>query len=387
MAGKNPLVNDQTFGKLKLGMTLEQVQALLGEGTSSRDGQIPAGLKERLDDPQVEGRIAGFEPRRWRLWRGSAATIFVGPSDAADGDRVSVLAMTTTKGVKLECGRGVVDNAGVAAAPAEPVPANKLLPATKPAPATTPAKKNAKPQPSPPGPDPLAKVSPEVKAVLEPCRAAYVNLKTLAVKGTIEVKMAPRGEPLKDKNLYTFSALFNFPSQLRIERLVKPGFPQPGPPRTLVVSAGDVLYHYYPEGVFKFGSVSPMPGSKFGAEGVRSPAVVGLEYWLLLPQYQDVVGRLLAFHSPPQRVTDVEIDRKKYSAIIMKKSIEFPKTLTVLFDPTTHLLRRITSEQVVATSDSLTVFDFTDTRPNVAVDSQEFNWSPPGDATIQKLGW
>jgi hypothetical protein len=97
-------VNDANFQQLKLGMRLDQVQAVLGEGEALADGEIPPDLKERIDDPKVTGQIDLVEPQRWRRWGGDQETIYVGLSETAAGDRVTVLAFGKASGLKLECG-------------------------------------------------------------------------------------------------------------------------------------------------------------------------------------------------------------------------------------------------------------------------------------------
>jgi hypothetical protein len=97
-------VSDTSFQQLKLGMRLDQVQAVLGEGEALTDGEIPPALAERIDDPKVTGQIDLVEPQRWRRWDGSHETIFVGLSQTETGDRVTVLAFAKASGLKLECG-------------------------------------------------------------------------------------------------------------------------------------------------------------------------------------------------------------------------------------------------------------------------------------------
>jgi hypothetical protein len=97
-------VSDGSFQQLKLGMRLDQVEAVLGEGEALTDGEIPRALAERIDDPKVTGQIDLVEPQRWRRWRGGHETIFVGLSQTATGERVTVLAFDKARGLKLECG-------------------------------------------------------------------------------------------------------------------------------------------------------------------------------------------------------------------------------------------------------------------------------------------
>jgi hypothetical protein len=114
-------VSDASFRQLKLGMRLDQVQAVLGEGEAMADGEIPPALAERIDDPKVAGRIDLVEPQRWRRWGGGPETIFVGLSQTETGERVTVLAFASASGLQLECG----NNFGGEAAAGEPAPSSR----------------------------------------------------------------------------------------------------------------------------------------------------------------------------------------------------------------------------------------------------------------------
>jgi hypothetical protein len=97
-------VSDANFQQLKLRMRLDQVEAVLGEGEVLTEAEIPAALAERFDDPKVTGQIDLVEPQRWRRWRGSHETIFLGLSQTPTGERVTVLAFDKASGLKLEAG-------------------------------------------------------------------------------------------------------------------------------------------------------------------------------------------------------------------------------------------------------------------------------------------
>jgi outer membrane protein assembly factor BamE (lipoprotein component of BamABCDE complex) len=97
-------ISDASFQQLKLGMRLDQVQAVLGEGEPLTDGEIPPALRERIDDPKITAKIDLVEPQRWRRWGGGHETIFVGLSQTKTGDRVTVLAFDKASSLKLECG-------------------------------------------------------------------------------------------------------------------------------------------------------------------------------------------------------------------------------------------------------------------------------------------
>jgi hypothetical protein len=97
-------ISDANFQKLKLGMRLDEVQTVLGEGEALTDGEIPPALAERIDDPNVTAKIDLVEPQRWRRWGGGQETIFVGLSQTETGDRMTVLAFAKASGLKMECG-------------------------------------------------------------------------------------------------------------------------------------------------------------------------------------------------------------------------------------------------------------------------------------------
>jgi predicted Zn finger-like uncharacterized protein len=139
--GAGPIrVSDASFQQLKLGMRLDQVQAVLGEGEALTDGEIPPALAERIDDPKVTGQIDLVEPRRWRRWGGGDGTIFVGLSPTEGGDRVTVLAFAKAGGLKLECGNnfaaeapaGKPDPSSRKAGPATPRGTEPTRPRAKP---------------------------------------------------------------------------------------------------------------------------------------------------------------------------------------------------------------------------------------------------------------
>jgi predicted Zn finger-like uncharacterized protein len=99
----NNRVSDATFQQVKLGMSLADVQGILGKGTRLADDEVPAALKEQIDNPEVAGRIDWFEPRGWYQWVGSQGTIFVGLSERNNTYQVTVLAYAKPGSLKLEC--------------------------------------------------------------------------------------------------------------------------------------------------------------------------------------------------------------------------------------------------------------------------------------------
>jgi predicted Zn finger-like uncharacterized protein len=103
VSGANSRVTDATFQQVKLGMSLAEVQGILGKGTRLPDDEVPAALKEQIDNPEVAGKIDWFEPRGWYQWVGSQGTIFVGLSERNNTDRVTVLAYAKPGSLKLEC--------------------------------------------------------------------------------------------------------------------------------------------------------------------------------------------------------------------------------------------------------------------------------------------
>jgi hypothetical protein len=97
-------LTDADFAKLKLGMSLDEVQVVLGRGSELSGPEVPLELQDRLDNPQVKGQIDLVEPRQWYRWASAGRTVYVGLSETTAGDRVTVLALDRPGGLKLECG-------------------------------------------------------------------------------------------------------------------------------------------------------------------------------------------------------------------------------------------------------------------------------------------
>jgi predicted Zn finger-like uncharacterized protein len=112
-------ITEANFQKLKVEMTLADVEAILGKGKELPDEEIPATIEENIT-PEAKGKIQSAEPQRWRQWTGGRATIFVGLSETDEGDRVSVLAYAQGGSFKLESGAPWAFRAALAAAGNKP---------------------------------------------------------------------------------------------------------------------------------------------------------------------------------------------------------------------------------------------------------------------------
>jgi predicted Zn finger-like uncharacterized protein len=112
-------VTEANFRKLKVEMTLADVESILGQGKELPDEEIPGGIQEHIT-PEVKGKIQIVEPKRWRQWNAADNSIFVGLSETDEGDRVSVLAFVHGGSFKLDCGNPWAFRAALAAAGKKP---------------------------------------------------------------------------------------------------------------------------------------------------------------------------------------------------------------------------------------------------------------------------
>jgi hypothetical protein len=112
-------ITEANYQKLKVEMTLADVEAILGKGKELPDEEIPAAIEENIT-PEVKGKIQSAEPRHWRQWSGGGTIIFVGLSETDEGDRASVLAFAQGGSFKLDCGAPWALRAALAAAGTKP---------------------------------------------------------------------------------------------------------------------------------------------------------------------------------------------------------------------------------------------------------------------------
>jgi predicted Zn finger-like uncharacterized protein len=94
MGGGNSIITDRVteanYNRLRTGLTLREVEAILGPGEALNDEVVPALIAGEVT-PEVKGKLDLVEPRQWREWRAGSNTIIVGLSEAHPEFRASVL--------------------------------------------------------------------------------------------------------------------------------------------------------------------------------------------------------------------------------------------------------------------------------------------------------
>ena len=261
--------------------------------------------------------------------------------------------------IRLLLGGGVLVAVPVYAAPAAQSGESKQA-ATPAAPATT--------QP----------VSPEVRAVLEKVKSAYGNLEAMKVAGTLSSRLTIQDEARNIER--KFSGSFQSPNKFRHQFADD----------LVIGSTGEKTYAHD-----KIGNsylLADAPASKAPASDLPRPIAEMLQTQnpsLLLALEQDPLTHLMTMGSGLKKIPDVKVGDASYTAL----STGYPGGVEVvlLFDPKTHLLRRMTATMpkgaggADAASGGVQVhdmvLDYTNTDASPKFDAAHFAWNPPEGAT------
>jgi thiol-disulfide isomerase/thioredoxin len=222
------------------------------------------------------------------------------------------------------------------------------------------------------------KISPAARALLDPMRAAYANLKSFEMSGTLALDLDAAGQ--KEGYKEDFTATYESPIKFRHEMKGD----------LLLVSDGETLFVYKPDKK-KYLSLDA-PKSRGTSVDLPSAVSLGLNSQnpsLLLALCNDASVELLRDASTVDRAADVVVDGTSYQSL----NLQMPgENQQVLIDPKTHLMRRITidSREALASRGVPQVkvasvqIDYTKSAVNAPLQSTSFAWTPPADASVFK---
>ncbi len=255
-----------------------------------------------------------------------------------------------------------------------------VIPTTKPVvliPATQPATKPAVAASS-------AKISPEAKAVVDDMSAAYSKLKSLELSGTLAGHFDVGGQ--KDDLKEDFTTAFQAPNKFKNDMKAS----------VLLVSTGTKLFAY-DKGEKKFSS-KEAPKEKVDTKALPGSAAriltlfsgksnVSVNPSLMLALAKDPSTELTSLAKEISKGADVSIDNKTCTALEVTL-IASPAKVTLLVDPDTHLLKRVTTDlkEVVEKSGAPDVklaqiaINYDVVTPDANLAGDPFNWAPPEGA-------
>jgi len=245
----------------------------------------------------------------------------------------------------------------------QPVIAIASAPAT--APATAPVEASI--------PDNV-KVTPEARKELEQMRDAYRKLTSLDLAGSISGHFDVAGK--KDDPTKQFSAAFQAPNKFTHQRKDE----------VLIGATGDKAYAYLPAHAIYV--QKDQPKDKPTLQDMPKPMgdmVRDENPSLALALSGDAAAQLVNAASEVKKIEDSKVGDKSYSTLAMSTEAG---DFTVLLDPDTHLLRRMTVDQTkylmsVGQPDvkaAQVTWDYATVTPNSPVKENQFAWTPPADA-------
>ncbi|MGB7159964.1 MAG: TlpA disulfide reductase family protein [Tepidisphaeraceae bacterium] len=215
-----------------------------------------------------------------------------------------------------------------------------------------------------------AQVEPKAADLLGQVKSAYGKLSALEVAGKVSGNFDVAGQ--KNQQQQEFSGSYVAPNKFRHES--KEG--------VVLGSTGEKMYVFLPaENVY-----SSTDASKDKLANVPQPIgnmLFGENPSLLMAISQEPTKMLEGFSA--KRVEDVTLDSKAYAALQVTRDAD---DMTLLFDPATHLLRRVTLdlrktiEQRGAPDIKAAEFivDYTNVVPDGAPKAEQFAWAPPQGA-------
>ena len=223
-----------------------------------------------------------------------------------------------------------------------------------------------------------ADVSPDAQALLEQVAAAYAKLRSLEVAGTFALDLDVAGQRQTKRAAFTGS--FVAPNKLRHEMTDD----------ALVVCTGTKAYLYLSKpGKY---AEADAPEARAESAGLDEPLADVLRAQnpsLYLAMCADASDELLDGATSATMVDDVRIGEVDCPTL----QVETEKQLIgATFDPTTHLLRRMTfdlsrslaARGVPDVQRATITIEYETTRPDAPVPAARFEWSPPPDATLAR---
>jgi peroxiredoxin len=222
-------------------------------------------------------------------------------------------------------------------------------------------------------------VAPEVRAVLEKVRAAYGGLDALKVSGTLASNLTIQGKPQKLER--KFSGSFQAPNKFRHQFADD----------LVIGSTGEMTYAHDRIGNSYLLADAPAPAAPVRDLPRPLPEMLQTQNpSLLLALDRDPLANLTAMGSTLEKLPDAKVGDTSYTAL----GTTYPGgvRVTLLFDPKTHLLRRMTAtmpKEAAADGPAATgavqvenvVLDYTTIDTSPTFDTAHFAWSPPEGAT------
>jgi peroxiredoxin/outer membrane lipoprotein-sorting protein len=232
----------------------------------------------------------------------------------------------------------------------------------------------AKPATRPAGPRPQAKVSDEVKAVLDRINEAYTNLNSLELAGTISLNVEDGGA--KRNHEAAFTSSFLAPNKFRHQVKDHP----------LLVSTGSKFFGYSAtNNVYTQAEIKPEKAQLRDIPEEHAKILSYEDPSLILAISKDPSIDLREMASGISRLADQNIDGKAHITLGLTLRGDNTGPLTLAFDPQTHLLRRATLNmedafEKAGRSDITNAtyhVDYTSIKPNAALKPDQFAWNPP----------
>ena len=229
-----------------------------------------------------------------------------------------------------------------------------------------------------PSPATTQAVPPEVRTVLEDVKQAYSKLDALKVTGTVSSDLTISGQAQKIER--KFSGSFQAPNKFRHQFADD----------LVMGSTGEKAYAHDKIGNSYLLADAPAPRSP--ARDLPRPIPEMLQTQnpsLLLALEQDPLSNLIASGGGLRKVDDVKIGDTSYTAL----GTTYPggAEVTLLFDPKTHLLRRMTAKMPKGAAGGPAadgpvqvhnmVLDYANTETSPKFDASHFAWNPPEGAT------
>jgi peroxiredoxin/outer membrane lipoprotein-sorting protein len=216
--------------------------------------------------------------------------------------------------------------------------------------------------------------------LLAEVQAAYTNLKSLDLAGTLSFDLDAAGE--KQSFTQNFTGNFRAPANFRHEM----------PNDLQIVSDAKKLYIYKADQ--KRYVTASAPAERVDAPGDLDSTVraaLGQQNPSLLAALcKDVAAAIRGGAKQLDRADDVRIDGTTY-AVLSGSGKE--QNIRVLIDPKTHLIRRyeadlkdyLTAQGVPNVNVARVVIDYTKSSTNVELADASFKWSAPAEAMLVKL--
>lgn len=221
---------------------------------------------------------------------------------------------------------------------------------------------------------PKAKISAEAQTELDAMAAAYSNLKSLQLSGTLNVNFEVAGETEKKSAEFTGS----YQSPNRFKHAMTNDL--------LIGSTGEKSYLYSEPQKMYMQIDAPKTKEEFTKNPSDATAALSQQNPSLLLALSDKPAQeLIAEATEVNKIADVKLEDKTYSALAIKSEAN---DIRVLIDPTTHLIRQlqidlarqITAQGAPDVKTALATLDYTSIVRDPDLKSDHFAWSPPEGA-------